>query len=137
MRESPLMGCCRSRSFVQSGRGCSAVRIAICQDGRGPYARMVENASCLPGAGYFRKLYATYLLRAVDLQVQEFSFHSMDTASQRATLENTAKYPIGHCAVESHVHIARRREDDCVLRSPNASRPLSISILNFFRVYFV
>ena len=63
----------------QSGRGGSVVRIAICQDGRGPYARMVEDASCLPEAGCFRKLYSAYLGLAVDLQFQEFSFHSMDT----------------------------------------------------------
>ncbi len=75
-----------AEALPQSGRGCSAVRIAICQDGRGPYARMVEDASCLPEAGYFRKLYATYLLFQ---EFQEFSFHSMDTESQRAMLENT------------------------------------------------
>jgi len=78
-----------AEALPQSGRGGSAVRIAICQDGRGPYARMVEDASCLPEAGYFRKLYSAYLGRAVDLQFQEFSFHSMDTESQRAMLENT------------------------------------------------
>ena len=66
--------------------GCSPVRVAICQDGRGHFRRDCC-ASDLPEAGYFEKLY-TRCQSAVDLQFESFSFFD-DFTKQHTVISNS------------------------------------------------